>query len=443
MDPKTIERLREIIASIEKRSSTIRTREDEKDSCLGRSAGCEHPSREPPSRFPSSAAYPRCPAPASVTVVAPGVKLFTYDLSPGDYPGLEYRSGDDVLSIIVDAGLLPNAALSVRSGKPQASGCPVFLDLETTALGGAGTLPFLAGLGYWAEGKFVVKQFLLEERFAEASMLEKLAPELRSPLLVTFNGKCFDVPVLRDRFVLSGVGPLPVPGAHLDLYAVARRLGRKPGYSWSLAQCEARYLGFYRTGDISSRAVPALYFMYEREKDESILTPVLRHNLMDVAAMASLTGVFCDIMRAGPRSAGDPEALFGAARIHAASKRYDRAKACLEAALAYPFSTIGSTLEFRHLLADVLWKLGEKQRAARIMEGLMREGCLDKYRYARLSSYYESSGEPRKALDVLEFALDKLAQSVNDGKVIEALRRRAARLRKRLHGMPLRRVSPE
>lgn len=274
-------------------------------------------------------------------------------------------------------------------------------------------------------------------------MLENLVPDLRSALLVTFNGKCFDVPVLKDRFVLSGAGSFPVPGAHLDLYAVARRLGRKPGYTWSLTQCEARYLGFYRTGDISSRAVPALYFMYERERDESILTPVLRHNLMDVAAMASLVGVFCDIMLAGPRSAGHPEALLGAARIHAASKRYERAKACLEAAKACPFSTIDSTLEFRHLFADVLWKLGERQKAAGIMEDLMRGGCLDKHRYARLSAYYESSGDLRRALDVVEYALRKLSHPISDEKVTKSLQWRSSRLRKRLYGISLRSDPPE
>ncbi|HHY34018.1 MAG TPA: hypothetical protein GX510_00050 [Firmicutes bacterium] len=443
MDPKTIERLREIIASIEKRSPTAGTRRDKEDTGLNQWAELEHEAAQHAACLPSGAVCPSFPCPTSVTAPAPGVKLLTYRLSPGDYPGLEDHSADDVLNLLLDVGPSSGVRVSTTSRELQAPGSPVFLDLETTALGGAGNLPFLAGLGYWSEGKFVVKQFLLEQRSAEVSMLENLTPDLRSSLLVTFNGKCFDVPVLRDRFVLSGAGPFPVPGAHLDLYSVARRLGRKPGYTWSLGQCEARYLGFYRTGDISSRAVPALYFMYERERDESILSPVLRHNLMDVAAMASLVGVFCDIMRAGPRSVSHPEALFGAARIHAAFKRYDRAKACLEAALAYPFSTIGSTLEFRHLLADVLWKLGEKQSAAGIMENLMRDGCLDKHRYARLSSYYESSGEPRKALDVLEFALDKLAQSVDDGKIVESLRRKASRLRKRLYGIPLRRVSPE
>ncbi|MBE3520366.1 MAG: ribonuclease H-like domain-containing protein [Firmicutes bacterium] len=443
MDPKTIERLRQIIACIERRSRTAVTRPDEEDTGPGRWAGLEREDGRHSPGLPSEALYPPCPSPTSVTAPAAGVKLLTYHLSPGDYPSLGDCSADDVLNLFRDVGLLPGVADCASSRDLGAPAPPVFLDLETTALGGAGTLPFLAGVGYWCEGKFVVKQFLLEERSAEVSLLENLAPELRSSLLVTFNGKCFDIPVLRDRFILSGAGPFPAPGAHLDLYSVARRLGRKPGYTWSLGQCEARYLGFRRTGDISSRAVPALYFMYERERDESILKPVLRHNLMDVVAMASLAGVFCDIMQAGTRSSSDPEALLGAARIHAASKRYDRAKACLEAALAYPYSSLGSTPEFRHLLADVLWKLGERRRAAGLMEDLMREGFLDKYRYARLSAYYERSGDLQKALAVLEYALGKLTRQTKDGKLTESLRRKALRLRKRLYGMPLRCVPPE
>ena len=442
MDPRIVEKLRQIIASIE-RKPALRTPQN--SVAVPRYVEPARPAPEVSSR-PSGRVlgpYPSLPPPSFVTAPAPGVRLFTYHLAPGEYPGLRERSAGEILEVVAGTGLLPAVTGSAKAADAAVRAYPVFLDLETTALGGAGALPFLAGIGYWSEGKFIVNQFLLEDRSAEASMLESVAQYLRSPLLVTFNGKCFDVPVLRDRFILTGAGPFPVSGAHLDLYAVSRRLGRKPGYTSSLGQCEARYLGFHRTGDIPSRAVPALYFIYEREGDQSVLAPVMRHNLMDVATMASLVDLFCDVMQAGPRSVEHPEALLGAAKMHVACKRYERARACLEAAKSCPLSTVASTLEFRHLSADVLWKLGEKQKAVSIMEELMREGGLDARKYSRLSAYYESLGDPGKALDIVEHALRELSRSPAGRKMTESLSRRASKLKKRLYGISPKTVSPE
>src|SRR4029450_8692644 len=55
--------------------------------------------------------------------------------------------------------------------------------------------------------------------------LDKLAILLeKSPLVVTFNGKRFDLPFLR-----SHAPNLPIPRAHLDLLPVVRAAGLKGG----------------------------------------------------------------------------------------------------------------------------------------------------------------------------------------------------------------------
>ncbi|MGZ3460955.1 MAG: ribonuclease H-like domain-containing protein, partial [Archangium sp.] len=101
----------------------------------------------------------------------------------------------------------------------------LFLDTETTGLaGGTGTVPFLVGLA-WFEGRSLrVHQLFLRKLGEEAPMLRVLAERMaESSCLVTFNGKSFDWPLLRTRFVLNRVSP-PAELPHLDLLHCARRV---------------------------------------------------------------------------------------------------------------------------------------------------------------------------------------------------------------------------
>ena len=80
----------------------------------------------------------------------------------------------------------------------------MFFDLETTGLsGGAGTLAFLVGCGWFDDdGGFVTRQFLLARHADERALLEAVAAELaRAGALVSFNGKSFDAPLLETRYL--------------------------------------------------------------------------------------------------------------------------------------------------------------------------------------------------------------------------------------------------
>ena len=75
----------------------------------------------------------------------------------------------------------------------------LFLDTETTGLaGGTGTFPFLIGLGWFENGSFVTCQLFARDFSEEPAMLAylcELASEKR--FLVTFNGKAYDLNLLR------------------------------------------------------------------------------------------------------------------------------------------------------------------------------------------------------------------------------------------------------
>ena len=81
----------------------------------------------------------------------------------------------------------------------------LFLDTETTGLaGGTGTYAFLVGLAWWDAGGLQVEQLFLRDLHEEYSLLQELAQRIADrPVLVTFNGKTFDWPLLENRFTMT------------------------------------------------------------------------------------------------------------------------------------------------------------------------------------------------------------------------------------------------
>jgi uncharacterized protein YprB with RNaseH-like and TPR domain len=102
----------------------------------------------------------------------------------------------------------------------------VFFDLETTGLnGGAGTLAFLVGCGWFEpDGAFVTRQFLLTRHADERALLDAVAAELaRAGALVSFNGKSFDAPLLEGRYLFHRIAWRGREMPHVDVLHPARR----------------------------------------------------------------------------------------------------------------------------------------------------------------------------------------------------------------------------
>ncbi|HMI83707.1 MAG TPA: ribonuclease H-like domain-containing protein [Polyangiaceae bacterium] len=192
------------------------------------------------------------------------------------------------------AGMLALLALdpTLSVGDPERM---LYIDTETTGLSaGAGTVPFLIGMAWFdrESSSLVMEQLLLRQLGEEAPMLTRFAERVaRASALVTYNGKSFDLPLLRSRLVLNRLPALPhVP--HLDLVHVARRLHRHRMRELTLANVEAQVLGFVRTADISGGEVCSRYSHFLRTGDASALLAVIDHNEWDVVAMAALVGLY-------------------------------------------------------------------------------------------------------------------------------------------------------
>ncbi len=126
----------------------------------------------------------------------------------------------------------------------------LFLDTETTGLaGGTGTYAFLIGLAWWDAGGLQVEQFFMRDFAEEHSLLQELSQRVAErPVLVTFNGKSFDWPLLENRFTMTRSIAVPKLAAHLDLLHPARALWKLRLGSVRLVELERHVLDAPRLG---------------------------------------------------------------------------------------------------------------------------------------------------------------------------------------------------
>ena len=131
----------------------------------------------------------------------------------------------------------------------------LFLDTETTGLaGGSGTYAFLVGIAWWEGGGLEIEQFFLREYSEERALLFALRERIAErPVLVTFNGKSFDWPLLETRYRMSRKVSVPTPRAHLDFLHPARNLWRLRLGSVRLSELERHVLGWDRGADLALR----------------------------------------------------------------------------------------------------------------------------------------------------------------------------------------------
>src|SRR5271157_4448677 len=197
---------------------------------------------------------------------------------------------------IADLALLPEDLLDPLTGGAIASAHPskwAFLDTETTGLaGGTGTYAFLIGVGSIDPAGFRLRQFFMRDYGEEASLLSRLAEYLeRFDVLVTYNGKAYDQPLLETRFRMVRARHPFDRMAHLDLLFGARRLWKLRLESCRLVDLENRILGVEREGDLPGELIPYCYFEFLRTKQAFRLVPIFHHNALDILSLACLTAI--------------------------------------------------------------------------------------------------------------------------------------------------------
>ena len=162
----------------------------------------------------------------------------------------------------------------------------LFLDLETCGLSGCPV--FLAGVALIGEGDVVLRQLFARDYAEERALLAELARLMEeADFLVTFNGKTFDVPFLRDRAIHHRM-QLPFSLPHLDLVWMVRRRWKRQLPDCKLKTLEWRVLRRRRAGDVWGYEIPGLYHDYVQNGQPHRLIPIFHHNMLDVVAMVEL-----------------------------------------------------------------------------------------------------------------------------------------------------------
>jgi uncharacterized protein YprB with RNaseH-like and TPR domain len=163
-------------------------------------------------------------------------------------------------------------------------------DTETTGLaGGTGTRAFMIGAAEWRDGALRVRQLLCTQLRAERAMLENFASWLQpDTVLSSFNGRCYDAPLLAARYRLARLAN-PLSGLrHLDLLFPVRRRFRGAWENCRLATTERRWLGILREDDLPGSEAPRAWLDYVRGGDARDLRRVLAHNDQDLRTLGAL-----------------------------------------------------------------------------------------------------------------------------------------------------------
>jgi uncharacterized protein YprB with RNaseH-like and TPR domain len=305
----------------------------------------------------------------------------------------------------------------------------LFIDTETSGLGsGTTNVPFLVGIAWLeatqgpseAAGRLVLEQLFLRDRDDEAALLEALRSRIEAcEALVSFNGKSFDLPVLRARYVMNGLAPVQ-ERPHLDLLHLARRVHRHRSFKKSLTVLEQEVLGFRRGPDVHGEEVAARYRHFLRSGEEAGLHAVVTHNEHDVVSLAALTGLYGEPLGSLPAA----ELASAARAIHRAGAR-DRALDLADLAVTRGAGTVGLRIR-----AELAKARGDKEQALADFEALAATVDDPTIRLELAKLYEHHCREPQRALDCVERGTGETADDQRRRR--QRLERKCARLDK--HG---------
>jgi uncharacterized protein YprB with RNaseH-like and TPR domain len=279
----------------------------------------------------------------------------------------------------------------------------LYFDTETTGLGGgAGVLAFLIGIAWFDDQlRLHAEQFLLRSPAEETPLLEAFAERLEAcDLLVSYNGKAFDLPLLNGRMVMNRRAKLP-DRAHLDLLHIARRLHKSRLGPCRLIGLEADVLGFERGPDIAGIDIAPRYAHFLRSGDESALEQVVEHNAWDVVSMAALVGLYGE-----PFDLLHEQDLVGLARTLKRARAFDEAEHAASVALER-----GAGPEARRAHGEIAKARGDRAQALAHFEAFASEVHDPLVRLELAKLYEHHVKEPRSALSWAEGTSEGPAQA--------------------------------
>lgn len=160
-----------------------------------------------------------------------------------------------------------------------------FMDIETLGLSNVPII--LIGIAEFKRSRIISTQYFLREIYEEGAVIEAYLSHLdEDSVHVTFNGKSFDVPFIKNRCLYNRIDAnLDLP--HLDLMYFAKNLWRDQLPNCQLQTIENELFGIEREGDVPGQYIPDYYNSYLDEKNIGPIVPIIEHNRQDIVSLAS------------------------------------------------------------------------------------------------------------------------------------------------------------
>ncbi len=159
------------------------------------------------------------------------------------------------------------------------------IDIETLGLSERPII--LLGIAKPTKDHICTSQFLLRDIGDEPSAIWALVSQLEPNLsLITFNGRSFDIPYLKQRLAYYGLDA-PLDNPHFDVLHFTRRALRHKLSDCRLDTVE-KYIGIKRDVNIPGALVPHFYETYLKTKNVGPLVPIVEHNKQDLLTLGSL-----------------------------------------------------------------------------------------------------------------------------------------------------------
>ena len=215
-------------------------------------------------------------------------RTFSHDR---DLPGVEIAQGLRLVERIYPWKEMPECVNAQFAGLGRIHREDLLsFDTETTGLsGGTGTRAFMIGASDWRDRGLRVRQLLITTMAGEAAMLEAFSAWINpGTVLVSYNGKSYDSPLLATRYRLGRINN-PLAGLrHLDLLYPVRRRFRGVWENCRLATVEREWLGILREDDLPGSEAPRAWLDYLRGHSGRNLRRVLEHNDQDLRSLTTL-----------------------------------------------------------------------------------------------------------------------------------------------------------
>ena len=282
----------------------------------------------------------------------------------------------------------------------------LYLDTETTGLGGSGTVAFLVGMGFLTDEGFEVHQFLMRDYPEEPFLLRHVANGLgKFDVLCTFNGTTFDVPLLESRFLMNRMDRNCLDLPHLDLLHMCRRLWKLRLGRCSLGRLEEIVLGRPRHDDLPGSEVPQRYFTYLKTKQISLLDDILKHNAQDIASLCVLLNHMADLYL-------HPEKIRFSEDVYSMGRALERINLTENARNCYRLARKGRMGDSAGTALAVSYRrCGEREEAAKIWREMIHEHRGGITPYVELAKYEEHIRKnPSAALQLTEQALSLISE---------------------------------